>query len=429
MIARPPSRPDAKSFVLGFSRVHVGKSLLWAGEDSLILYVMIRFLALSPALAGAIFLASSLWNALCDGAIGTLMHRRSRPARWLPAVTWGAILAASLGFAMLPLLPAHAPWTVAGVLLLIRTGYALVDVPHNGLTRSLARDGQHLRAAQIRAGGSAGAALIVGAACAALLWSSSPGRTTAALLVGSIAGVALLLMTSLPRLLATEPPEREASGAKQSESTMSTALWHYCGATMLGLAGLGAMGKALLHLRGPGTGVIETGIMLVIVARLASIGIWSSIARRMGSRLALAFAYLVCAIAALAFPLAAQTGGMALLMALGLFGLAGGGVTMVGWAVLSEVLDTGVSTERGTAYTAAFGLFTMSMKIALGLSGALVGGWLALSGTSINVPPEEFQFLCRSVACMTLAAAAWIAHPALGHPRHRIRRRSLPKLP
>jgi len=417
--------------VLGFSRVHVGKSLLWAGEDSLILYIMIRFLALSPALAGTIFLASSLWNALCDGFIGTLIHRCGRAKRWLPAVTGGAILAASLGFAMLPLLPAHAPWTVAGVLLLIRTSYALVDVPHNGLTRSLARNGQHLKSAQIRAGGAAGAALIVGAVCAGLLGSSSPARTTAALLVGSIAGTGLLLMAPLPRLLAAEPPDRDASAGKPSGRTMSPALWHYCGATMLGLTGLGTMGKALLHLHGPGAGVIETGIMLIIVMRLASIGIWPSIARRLGSRSALALAYLTCAIATLALPLAAQASGPALLMALGLFGLASGGVTVVGWAVLSEVLGAGDPRDRDTAYTAAFGLFTMSMKVALGLSAALVGGWLAVSGVSVGVPAEQLQLLCRSVACMTVAAAAWIAiaHPAPGLPRLRMRRRSSPDLP
>lgn len=384
--------------LLGYSCVHVGKSLLWAGEDALTLYIMVRFLALPPALAGAIFLASALWNALCDGLIGAALHRSAWLRRRMPLLSVPAILASALGFAVLPLAAQHSAWWVAGLLLLFRTGFSLADVPHNGLTRLLAGDGQHLRAARIRAIGSAGAALVIGLVCVAMLNPSDNARSTVALLAGGIALAALVLMAPLPFLLAADRESRDKLSIDERAGPFGNhALWIYCGATMLGLAGLGATGKALLHLDFVARGIGPAALLLATTGRLGSIWIWSPVALRIGNRTALGLAYVASSAAALLLPWLAGAAGLSVVFLLILFGVAGGGVALLSWAVLTETIDRRLPADR-PGFTAAFGMFTMCMKVALGLAAVLVGGWLWASDASVNADPAKFWSLGLLVA-------------------------------
>ncbi|WP_082006403.1 MFS transporter [Sphingomonas sp. ERG5] len=406
-----PATPGSGGWpmLLGYSCVHVGKSLLWVGEDALTLYILVRFLALPPALAGMIFLVSALWNALCDGLIGTALHRSAWLRRWIPLLSVPAILTSALGFAALPLVAEHSAWMAAGLLLLFRTGFSLADVPHNGLTRLLAEGGQHLRAARIRAIGSSSAALIIGLVCLAMLDPGSNARSMAVMLAGGIAIAALVLMSPLPFLLVADRRIREASSVdEQTGSFGNLPLWIYCVATMLGLAGLGATGKALLHIDFVASSIGPAALLLATMGRLGAIWVWAPVARRIGNRSALGLAYAISGATALCLPWLAGGEGMSVVILLILFGAAGGGVAFLGWAVLTETIGAGHASGPA-AFTAGFGVFTMSMKVALGLAAALVGGWLSASDAGVHADPATFRSLGIMIAVASGLAGAIIA--------------------
>lgn len=399
--------------LVGYSAVHVGKSLLWAGEDALTLYILVRFLAVPPALAGAIFLASALWNAACDGLIGMALHRSAWMRRRMPIIVVPAILASVLGFAALPFAAERSAWTAAILLLVFRTGFSLADVPHNGLTRLLVADGRHLRAARIRATGSAAAALVIGVACVAILSPGPQARTVAALLAAGIGAVALLLMGPLPFLLAAERGALplEASPASAAVAKPGRAMLAYCIATAIGIAGLGAIGKALMHLNFLATAIGPAALLLVTAGRLAAVWLWSPLTARVGHRIALGLAYAACAAAALCLPWFSSLPDPAAFAVLLLFGIAVGGVAFLSWAVLTRVIAAGAGKGSAPGFTAGFGLFTMTMKIALGVSAMLVGGWLP--AVAVAVDPARFWPLAILVFAACGSAGGMIVFPVL----------------
>ncbi len=385
----PPPRLPWQTGLTAYGSVHFGKSLLWAGEDALTLYILVRFLQIEPALAGSMFLASALWNAGCDGVFGVALLRWPLLQRILPALSMAAILAAGGGFAALPMLPEGNPLAAGALLVLFRTGFSLADLPHNGLTRRLALEHGDLGVARLRAIYSAAAALVVGCASLPVLLAEGVRSSSVILLIGAVGLVAVVCMLPLPSMLAREAVRERRERAAGEGSFIDPALVVFCAASAVGLAGLAAAGKAMLHLDLGGPELTAAVLLLLTCGRLAAVWFWSPVARSIGSRSALALAY---GLSATFIPLVAllpQATPLPALVALGVMSLLGGGVAMLSWAVLSETIG-GKGGQTPARYAAAFGLFTMSIKIALGLSGFAVGGWLASVGQSADIEPAAF---------------------------------------
>ena len=379
-----PRRPLS---LIGYGSVHFGKSLLWAGEDALTLYILVRFLDLPPTLAGTMFLASALWNGLCDGLFGTVLHRWPSIGRAVPGLSGAAILASGVGFAILPLLAKGQAALAAALLFLFRTGFSLLDVPHNALTRRLAEIRGDLGAAQIRAAVSSAAAIVIGMVAFPIV-SGGDGAQWAPMLVAAIGLIAVVCMAPLPLLLAQDIDAGQQ--VVRVSRSASSSLWTYCAATAIGLAGLTAVGKAMLHLDFGSSGIVSAVLLVLTIGRLAAVWLWSPIARRIGNRPALALAYALSGLATLMIPMIAQQSGMAALSCLALFSLIGGGIAFLSWAVLSEIIGQRGRSQAAGRYAANFGLFTMSMKIGLGLSASIAGIWLSSSPQSVGVAPELF---------------------------------------
>lgn len=64
---------------------------------------------------------------------------------------------------------------------------------------------------------------------------------------------------------------------------------------MIGVGALAAVGKAILHLDRAGAAILLAVSLILAVARLAAIPIWSAIARGVGISTALAIGYGLCA--------------------------------------------------------------------------------------------------------------------------------------
>lgn len=405
--------PERHRRLLGYGTVHFGKSLLWAGEDALAIFVMVQFLALSPAVVGALFFASALWNAVCDGLFGIAMSRWSWLGRHMPALCMVAIAASGISFALLPLVPVGNLLLAGTLLFVFRTGFSLADVAHNGLTARLTGRLGHLRVAQLRAVGSALAALIVAALSVVLLGARQEAVAAATRMVPVIGLFATMLMLPLPWLLAgnTGLP---AKTSRIIPEIAGTEFWTYCLATAIGVAGLAAMGKAVLHIDFDRAGIGTAALLLLTVGRLSAVWLWTPFARVFGNRFALALSYVATGASALMIPLLAKAQGAGPVLLLTAAGICGGGTAFLSWSMLTRVLDSHGDKNREPelqGYVAAFGFFTMTTKAGLGLSGVMVGLWLSTNRSIGTGYAGSFWPLAVMCFAASLAAAALIALP------------------
>lgn len=402
--------------LLAYGSVHFGKSLLWTSEDALTLFILVRIIAIDPALAGAVFLASSLWNALGDGLVGRALGRHVRVSL-LPWIAAGAVTIGCLGFALLPFLPPGDLVAAVALIFLFRTGFCLADVPHNALTVTIIGQGEHLRIGRVRAIGSSAAGLAVGALCIPLL-ASDGARSVAVYAVGGIALAALMLMAPLPWLLARHADTIGALGAGGSPRARGgRQLWLFAAGSVIGFAGLAAVGKALLHVDLSASGLGVAALLLIAIGRLAAVWLWSPLARRIGNGAALNLAYAASALVALLMPPLIASGSVGIALLFAGYGLAIGGIAMLCWALLSEAIAAARAEGSHAGDAFAFSLFTMSTKIALGLSALLVGIWLSVDGRNASGTDPAALWPLSLVVAASCAAATLL--PGLFRYRRR----------
>jgi GPH family glycoside/pentoside/hexuronide:cation symporter len=408
--APPFPIPRFQSDLLRYGSVHFGKTLLWVGEDALALYLMVRVLVLPPALAGALFLASALLNAACDGLVGKALTRWRELMNRLPALLRWIVPVSGASFALLPFLPANNIAAAAALLLLFRTSFSIADVPHNVLTPALARQYGHLGIARMRAILSAVATLVIAGIAFLLLETDESDIRLAMALIGGVGLAAVLLMAPLPALLHRFRDDLLPDGAQEAArlGKVRPSLLRFSLASALGIAALAAYGKAILHVEFTVPSIGASALLLIAAGRLGSIWIWTPIARRIGNRPALGLAYLLSGLMAFLLPLLASSSfGPGTILLLMLAGLAGGGIALLNWACLSELVAA--RNEAGEpGLVTGFAWFTMSNKVALGLSGALVGAWLSEKGDPLHADPSGFWPLAIIVFLMSALTAAAI---------------------
>jgi GPH family glycoside/pentoside/hexuronide:cation symporter len=146
------------------------------------------------------------------------------------------------------------------------------------------------------------------------------------------------------------------------------------------------MAKALLHVQGPSSRAIELVPLILAGGRLGAVWLWSPIARRFGNAMALRIAFGACGLAALPIPAAIAFGDGAELAVLLLLGWAMGGVGLLCWARLSELSAESAGAGNPAAGMMHYAFFTTATKLGLGLSGVVVGLWLASAGATHVLP-------------------------------------------
>lgn len=384
---------------------HAGKSLLWAGTDAFSLYVLIKIVQIPPVAAGTLFVFSSFWNATIDGLWGKGIERVMAIRMVLPGLCGLAGLLACFSFALLPWLPTDAMLPAAAALILFRTAFSLLDVPHNATAAMLANVHGHLIVARWRSTLSAVTVIAIGAAALPVIGAAPASPRTAQIMFTMIAAVACLLLVPLPWLVRTtrlmvvsRPRIRETAPAGFSPGGFAL----FCFAQMLGFAALASVGKAILHTDALNERLFGYALLLITLARLAAIGLWSPLAAKIGSARALGLAYVASAAAALCLPAAIGRDVASMIIVLALLGLSFGGVGLLAWSSFSELLARMRIGEDPAVAARAYGWFTSTSKIGLGFSGVLTGVWLSEAG---DVGTQSLWSLVVPVAALCLASA------------------------
>lgn len=387
---------------LRYGLSHIGKSLLWVAADLMTIYALVTIGAGASRDAGLLFLAGMAVNALADVAIGRWLDHHPGHERRVAAT---GLLAAATAFPLTMLVTPAGPGVLLAATLMFRIAYSAYDVPHNALLSRLAPTPSiAMRLSRLRTLGTGIAAGLVG-----LGLHHVSGRAGLAVLLLSVSIVAMASGALLFPLLRVD--QAAATGADRNDDAVDGAFpVIFCVANIAGTVGLAMLAKAMFHLppAASASSSTDAGIIIVLLTlgrTLAALLPLRLASGRAGMAL-LAVFYGLAAVATL--PFVADPGRMGGPI---LPGLAMGATNLIAWATLPFVIRT----------PGGYGLYTMSIKLALGVAGLLMTAWLG-SATALTSPGLRGLSVMSAAACIAAALLLW----GTGRRPKRQRRSALP---
>ncbi|MEL7452335.1 MAG: MFS transporter [Pseudomonadota bacterium] len=143
----PPSSPVPLTVRVGFGVGDFGFLLVWQGTALFLMYFYTDVLGIAPTVAGLIYLAAMVWDAVTDPVIASLADRtRTRLGKYRPWLLFGAApfaLAYPLAFSAPPdWLPVSVVVWALITHVALRTAYTIVSMPFNSLQARLTSDAQ-----------------------------------------------------------------------------------------------------------------------------------------------------------------------------------------------------------------------------------------------------------------------------------------------
>jgi Na+/melibiose symporter-like transporter len=372
---------NRRSQLLLYGGSHVGKSILWQSADALTLFLWTEVGGIEPRAAGILFLISMAWSGLLDVFVGWRLGKREDGIqRWLligapaSAISFAAMFAAPL------LWPQGGIAAAAVTSLLFRTAYAAVDVPQNFLMIRLADSPAKL----VRLSGArtlSGSATAIGVAVA-VAWLVAPQPTMAeAAHQFSMAGV-LAAAVSAPLLMVCALLDRGTphvvgdSPALQPRARVAIFM-HLA----LAIIVLGTISKSIPYVgleaeRSPNWA--GNAFMLLTAGKVVGGFLWPMIAARRSIARVTVLAHVVTVILLVVSIVTGLQDVALMWLSLPALGFVLGGLNTLAWAMLGGIVGTGIAGSRPAWIV---GLFTVTAKLAVGVSGLLVG-WIAAAGTA-----------------------------------------------
>ncbi|OLF71029.1 hypothetical protein AWH62_13260 [Maricaulis sp. W15] len=383
---------------------------LWQGCALFLLYFYTDVLGLPPLLAGAIYLIGMAWDAVSDPLIASWAERRARQDGGYAHLIGLSALPAGLSFTLVFTQPFDGTALVALWALVthlaFRTAFTCASMPYNALPARLTPNGHErsaLSATRVVFAGLGG--LMVAVTIPAI--AAASGHAIAALAIGLVAGLVLLLCARLMRIAPPLPP---TSGP----STLTADLRGLGSATrqnrpfqallvlmLLGTLGYGMFTQSLLYLANHVLQqpdlvplILATPVLTMIVAAPA----WMMLAARTSKRLTMMCGLGLAALGYAALGLAPTTPPGAALIAIAVIGTGSAAVPVMFWSMLPDVIDHGHARSGTRVEARAFGLATFVQKVTAGLTALFVGGLLALSGYAPDAVTGEALVTIRLMA-------------------------------
>ncbi len=352
-------------------------------------------LLLAPGVIGAIFAVGRLWDAALDPLIGTWSDRtRTSLGRRRPFMLAGIpLLAATFLMVWSPPAALGTAWTTTWLVVALfgfYAGFSAYAIPHMALGAELVDD-YHDRS---RVYGTRNAAFMLGLvpafACLQLVNNAPEPRTTATLV--AVTGAVVVALLLLVPLRVHEREEFRGRGAGSSLRSMGDVLRNAHARRLLAVQFVDSLGVGVMGVLGPYLAqyVIKRPDLIAALpgvytaCLLASIPVWVLVSRRIGKREAWTLAMLGMG---LSFGATIFVGENEVALIVGMLvcaGLCGGCGGPIGASMLADVIDadeadTGQRQEG--AYTSAF---TFVFQVGNGITVALVGVALELSGFRPN---------------------------------------------
>lgn len=385
-----------------YANGNLGKSALASTIDVFALFYLTTVLQLPSATAGVIILLSLIYDAFTDPLIGYFADRQHQERHTaLPYYAIGVPLASISFLAFFSshyLSPDIRVYFATASLLAFRVGYALVDVPHNGLlvqiavTRSAKTSISGMRIFCSSLGKFSATAL----AAVFLSHQSSIGQPKTFIqlatcvifvFVGSmvISGLAIRGVKLYAQGLSAGPPKFIAIVSSLGKAKKLRTVFYLTAANSIAIPGIAI---SFVYTSRYVLGDASLGAQAVLaqaVGQGASLVGWRFLAHKLGEQnrtLTLAYA-LLAVIAGLGFFGFFSNLKMQAIAAVS--GFAIGGIFMLNWAMLPEAIEEARHHSKSSALLSYFGFYTIINKSMHGLAQAGIGFALIAAGFQADV--------------------------------------------
>ncbi|WP_138510973.1 MFS transporter [Maricaulis alexandrii] len=444
MASHEPEKPVAKVNTktrLGFGLGDFGFVMLWQGCALFLLYFYTEIVGLPALLAGGIYMAGMIWDAISDPFIATWTERKARKIGRYGGLVGAAALPLALAYPLLftqpfdGLLPA-ALWALA-THVGFRTAYTFASMPYNTMPARLTRNpGTRNTLAALRVIGAAAGGLMAALATPVMIdvlnlqMEEGPAYLIAALTLGALAGFSLWSCSGLMAEPAQEPAgDDNSQGTTGFHADLLLALRRAVSdprfsrlMIIMALATLsfGLYTQTVLylvsyHFQRPDLTPLALGLPALIMIPLAPA--WAALAHRLSKPATLAAGLLLAALGYAGLGLVPRD---AIPMALGFIALAAAGnacLPVMFWSLLPDAIDAH-SDRTGTRIEARmFGLATFVQKTVSGLTGLLIGLALYLAGheaggsESVSEPVRHtIRLLCSAGPALCLLALIGVTY-------------------
>lgn len=413
---------------LGYASGNFGKSLMWTSLEYFLLFYLTDLVGLPPEVAGTIILISLAWDGAINPLLGYWIDRRAalghdyRPfLRWAPPVA--ALLFIAIFVPHASGQPAGAPGLLLA-LLLFRTAYAALDVPHNALLAQMPTPaGTRTTLASMRFFFSSLGGLVVAGLVAPVLAQAGATDAPAELLLMSVVAGVMLCATIWQSL----GPARLALAGRATRMH-PPAPWRYLrrilrNRTAMAYLALAALVAAttplfakglpyLLHYVRGEPELLAPMLMAMTTGQMLAMPVLAWLAARIGHDSVIRFCFAGIFVACLGL-FAAIGGASWLVCALAAaFGFCLGGAIMVVWAVAGDIVDHLAAGKVMRADGGLIAFLTLAQKAGIGL-GALLAGLIMRSG-GFEPGAAQSQGAILAIEITTLAVPAVGATAAAG---------------
>lgn len=412
-----------------------GFGLLFLTASQFLLFYYTDVLGLSPSVAGWVFGAAVVWDALIDPLMGAIANRtQSKWGRYRPFLLFAAVpLALSWSLIFLPTgLTGFALVTFAfGAHLIFRSVYTIAAMPYLALSAAMTEDSEErggLAAFRLVFQAFAGVlAAFATLKLTAMLGGGQKGWFIVALIYGATAAVLMIVVFMTARevlvgdALKIRPTFREMARVLRT----NRAFWLVCGAFLIGSLGFVFFNKSLPYWVKYGLGIDNFGPFLGVLALgiTFTIPLWAWMSRRTSKRASFLLGSALSLASCVALWFVPETGGswMPLVM---LLGAGNGGVILSSWAMMPDTVEYGEFRTGTRGEGAVFGFVSFVQKAALGVAAGALGELLALIGYRANAPqtPETLASLKAMMlglpALFYIGAAAFIFFYSLDSKTH-----------
>ena len=374
-----------------------GKSTIASMLELFALFYFTDILNIRPSVAGTIILISLLWDGISDPFLAILANRfRHR----FPTVKIYFYIGVPLTAITTVLLfqASHIPgnaqvFYLLTIMLLYRTAYTIVDVPHNSLLGFLTKKpDERTNIASLRIFFSSLGRLLVTGASAYILDKNLPtdaGDQFAYAAIGFASVYVIVMLTSLRAVRQvkifhkTEPVKRFMLADIWHSFTNNKYLWIVFGLTATTSLTTNLFGAWIVYFGKYATtsqSSVSTALIIFSVSQAFSLILWSKLSNHVtGKRRASQLANLTL-ILAITITLLNLSSMNAFFLTVSLTGIALGGIYMLNWSILPDALDQGQGINGRRFDLVIFGFFTLINKVCGGVSQAYVGWVLAYHG-------------------------------------------------
>ena len=410
---------------LGFAIGDFGFNIVWQGTGLFLMYVYTDVFGISPTVAGAIYMAALVWDAVFDPIVGVIADRtHTRWGKYRPWIAIGAIPMA-ISYALAFWNPgfngvALIAW-VAFTHCFLRTAFALANIPFSSLQARLSSDSKERTAlAGMRMIGAGIGGLSVALLTPALVHRLGSDEGQGYLLAGTFSGVLTLAAMLYVILVMREPQENRVVkeeaiwgdvGAFFSQLIRNIPLAQIFAVLIVVSMAMTMFSKNILYyfkyvLKAP-PGSESIALVMTPVALIFFAPVWVLLANRLSKRNTWMIAAALAATGYLSLYLipTREVGITYACVAFVALGVSGFGV--LAWSMLPDTVEWG-EAKLGVRHEAkVFGFSAFAQKSALGINALLLGVMLDAIGYVPN-QPQTAEALHGITALMTLVPLAGV---------------------